>query len=115
MASASSTSPRVAAKGSFERSDDDYFPLTQSYLFFGFVIKVLRVPGVIASVDDFFYALETSVREVILVTTKHLPTFCGIGRFASGRRIRQKEGPRQTLPYRQGGPANSKDEGLCYS
>jgi hypothetical protein len=75
MASASSTSPRVSVRGSFERSDDDYFPLTQSYLFFGFVIKVLRVPGVMASVDDFFHASETSVREVILVTMKHLPTF----------------------------------------
>jgi hypothetical protein len=62
MASASSTSPRVSVRGSFERSDDDYFPLTQSYLFFGFVIKVLRVPGVMASVDDFFHASETSVR-----------------------------------------------------
>jgi hypothetical protein len=53
----------------------NYFPLTQSYLFFGFVIKVLRVPGVMASVDDFFHTSETSVREVILVTTKRLPTF----------------------------------------
>jgi hypothetical protein len=75
MASASSTSPRVSVRGSFERSDDDYFPLTQSYPFFGFVIKVLRVPGVMGSVDDFFHASETSVREVILVTMKHLPTF----------------------------------------
>jgi hypothetical protein len=48
-----------------------YLSLVQSHLFFGFLLEVLRIPGVVVTVEDF---IERRGEEVV-VTTRNLPVF----------------------------------------